>query len=96
MLIGCLAIQLAGYDRLLAAGLRAPDVERRQRAMKRWLVFALVWQVLVIGGCLVYVLVLTRGHRSSLAWVAPPLAALLGTALPYQLAAMRLLRAARE
>ena len=27
-----------------------------------------------------------------LAWVAPPIAALLGTALPYQLAATRLIR----
>jgi hypothetical protein len=93
---GCLAVQYAGYDRLLATGLREPAVEARQRGLKRWLVFALAWQVLIIAGCFVYALVMTRTHRSGLAWIAPPLAALLGTALPYQLAASRLLRAVRQ
>lgn len=63
--------------------------------MVRWLVFALVWQALVIVGVIVYTLVVIGGHRSGLSSVAPPVAALLGTALPYQLAAMRLLRAWR-
>jgi hypothetical protein len=89
-------VQYAGYDRLLAAGLREPSAEARQRGMKRWLVFALAWQALVIAGCFVYAFVMTRTHRSGLAWVAPPIAALLGTALPYQLAATRLLRAVRQ
>jgi hypothetical protein len=42
---------------------------------------------------LVYALVMTRGHHAGLAWIAPPVAALVGTALPYQLAAIRLARA---
>jgi hypothetical protein len=85
-----------GYDRVLAAGLRAPEVDDRRRAMQRWLVYALVWQTLVIAGCFVYVIVMTRaGHPAGLAWIAPPIAALLGTALPYQLAASRLMRAVR-
>jgi hypothetical protein len=45
---------------------------------------------------LVYVLVVPRGRHVGLAWIAPPLAALIGTALPYQLAAMRLARAGLE
>ena len=61
--------------------------------MKRWLVFALGWQSLVIASVLVYALVMTRGHHAGLAWIAPPVAALVGTALPYQLAAARLARA---
>jgi hypothetical protein len=69
-------------------------VDDRQRAIKRWLVFALVWQGLVLAGVLVYVLVMTRTRRADLSWVAPPLGALLGTALPYQLAVVRLTRAA--
>jgi hypothetical protein len=64
--------------------------------MKRWVVFALAWQTLVIGGCFVYAFLMSRTHRSGLAWIAPPIAALLGTALPYQLAATRLLRAVRQ
>ena len=93
MFVGCLAVQYAGYDRVLAAGLRSEDAATRQRALKRWLVFALVWQTLVVAGCFVYAYVMTRGHATGLAWVAPPIAALIGTALPYQLAASRLIRA---
>jgi hypothetical protein len=91
--VGCLAVQYAGYDRVLAAGLRSEDVGTRRRALKRWLLFALAWQTLVVAGCFVYALIMTRGHASGFAWVAPPLAALIGTALPYQLAASRLIRA---
>ena len=40
-----------------------------------------------------YAFAMSRVPRSGLAWVAPPLAALVGTALPYQLAASRLVRA---
>jgi hypothetical protein len=89
-------VQYAGYDRILAAGLREGAAEAQQRGMKRWLVFALAWQALVIVGCFVYAFVMTRMHPTGLAWIAPPIAALLGTALPYQLAATRLLRAVRQ
>lgn len=89
-------MQYAGYDRILAASLREADAGAQQRGMKRWLVFALVWQALVIAGCFVYAFVMTRSHQSGLAWIAPPIAALLGTALPYQLAVSRLLRAVRQ
>ncbi len=54
------------------------------------------WQSLVVVSVLIYVFVVTRGHHPGLDWIAPPVAALLGTALPYQLAAMRLARAGRE
>lgn len=89
-------MQYAGYDRILAASLREASVEGQQRGMKRWLAFALAWQALVIAGCFVYAFVMSRSHPSGLAWIAPPIAALLGTALPYQLAASRLLRAVRQ
>ena len=91
--IGCLAVQYLGYDRLLAVGLRASAVTDRRTIIRRWLLFALAWQSLVIAGVFVYALVMTHTHRDGLAWIAPPLAALLGTALPYQLAAGRLARA---
>ena len=96
MFVGCLGVQYAGYDRILAAGLREAGVEAQRRAMKRWVIFAIAWQALVIAGCFVYAFVMTRPHRpAGLAWIAPPIAALIGTALPYQLAATRLLRAVR-
>ena len=46
----------------------------------------------MIVGVVVYV-ALTRGRHLGAGGIAPPLAALLGTALPYQLAAVRLARA---
>ena len=96
MFVGCLAVQYVGYDRLLAAGLRSADLAERRRALKRWAGFAVAWQALVIAGVIAYAFVMTRAHRSGLSWIAPPVAALLGTALPYQLAVMRLARAGRE
>ncbi len=77
-------------------GLRGADPASRRRWLKRWLLFALVWQSLGIAGVFVYAFVATRVRRSGFLWIAPPLAALLGTALPYQLAVMRLARAGRE
>jgi hypothetical protein len=72
-------------------------VEAQRRAMKRWVVFAITWQALVIAGCFVYAFVMTHTYRAGgLALIAPPLAALLGTALPYQLAVSRLFRAVRR
>ncbi len=95
MFVLCLAVQLGGCERILAAGLRSPDVETRGRALKRWVIFAVAWQGLVILGCFGYAFVMTRNHVAGIAWIAPPVAALLGTALPYQLVAMRLARTGR-
>jgi hypothetical protein len=95
--LGCLAVQYLGYERLLASGLRAPAIDARQRAMKRWLLFVVAWQSVVIVGVLAYIFAMTRPHRPpGLSWIAPPVAAMLGTALPLQLAAARLMRAGRE
>lgn len=80
---------------MLVAGLRNVDPLARRRSLKRWLTFVVAWQGLVIVGCIVYAFVMTGPRRTSLLWVAPPLGALVGTALPYQLVAMRLARAAR-
>ena len=92
--MACLAVQYAGYQRVLAAGLRAGDPEVRRRAPKRWLAFAAAWQLIVLAGVVGYAVVATRGGRpDGLGWAAPPVAAVLGTALPLQLAAARLARA---
>jgi hypothetical protein len=85
-------VQYLGYDRILAAALRSDAVEARQRGVKRWLAFALAWQSLVIVAVFVYAILMSHVRRSGATWVAPPIGALLGTALPYQLAASRLIR----
>jgi hypothetical protein len=89
--IGCLAVELAGYS-WLVGGLRTPEPASRMRALKRWAVFAVAWQLVVFAGCVVYALALTRGHRPASLWIAPPIGALVGTAIPYQLVATRLIR----
>lgn len=91
----CVIVQYTGYDRLLVAGLRRSGVAARRRGLRRWVFFALIWQSLVIAGVFAYAFAITRTHRSDFLWVLPPIAALFGTALPYQLAVMRLARAAR-
>ncbi len=91
----CLGVQYLGYERVLAAALREAAPEARQRGLKRWVLFAVAWQSAVVVAVLVYAFVARRGHPSGLAWIAPPLAALVGTAIPYQLAAVRLARAGR-
>jgi hypothetical protein len=96
LFVVCLAVQFAGYQWILVSGLRNREATERRRALKRWLLFVLVWQGLVIVGCVAYAVVMTPARRSGFVWVTPPLGALLGTALPYQLVAMRLARAGRE
>ena len=81
---------------MLVAALHESDPALRQRGLKRWVLFALVLQSLVIVGVVLYAFAVTRAHHSGFVWIAPPLGALLGTALPYQLAVMRLARAGRE
>ncbi len=88
-------VQYLGYERLLEAGLRETEIASRRRGLKRWVIFAVIWQSLVIAGVLVYVLLMTRSHHPDISWISPPIAALLGTALPYQLTVMRLARAGR-
>lgn len=77
------------------AGLRQSDIASQRRGLRRWVFFALFWQSLVIAGVFAYAFAITPANRAGFWWVAPPIAALLGTALPYQLAVTRLARAAR-
>jgi hypothetical protein len=55
-----------------------------------------VWQVLVIGGCVLYVAALTSRHGHAVAWVAPPVGAAFGSAFPLQLVAMTIARSIRS
>ncbi|MDQ6744164.1 MAG: hypothetical protein M3Z97_14835 [Candidatus Dormibacteraeota bacterium] len=94
MLAGCLAVQYLGYSRLLLPGLRSPESGEKRRALKRWLLFVAAWQAVLVAGLVGYALLLPPTRRIGPAWVVPPLAALLGTALPLQLAVVRIARSA--
>ena len=67
----------------------------RRRALFRWVVFAVVWQAAVLVAIAAYGFLFYRHHPPGLAWVAPALGAVVGTALPLQVAALRIARAAR-
>lgn len=75
--------------------MRTLDTARMRPAVTRWLKVVLVWQVVVVGLAAGYVLTLAPTHPPGLAWVAPAIAAIFGTALPLQVAVIAILRAAR-
>jgi hypothetical protein len=86
-------VQFAGYSRLLLPGLRSSEPAEKQAALKRWVLFVAAWQALLVAALVVYAIVLPPRGRG-LTWAAPPLAGVVGTALPLQLAVARIARAA--
>ena len=87
------AVQLYLYRALLRSALASGELEQARPAFRRWIVAAAGWQGIAIVGAGVYVYLVTRQHPAGVAWVAPALAVLLGTALPLQIVASTALRA---
>ncbi len=96
MLVVCFLTHFAFYNRVLQPALDSPDHPRRQVAMRRWVTFAIVWQLLVLVGVAAYVFPLAHSHPPGGLWIAPVLAAVVGTAVPLQLVLFRLLRSLRR
>lgn len=92
--IVCLGVQLGGYYRLLGPALRASEPLQRRLGLRRWVAFLVVWQLLVIAAVALYAFLVTRAHPHGLAWAAPALGAIVGTAIPLQLAVAGISRAA--
>lgn len=90
----CLGIQLGAYQRLLRPALRADEAGQRRRGLRRWVTFLVIFQVLVVAAGVAYALLAARVHQGGLAWVAPPLGAIVGTAIPLQLAVAGISRSA--
>jgi hypothetical protein len=88
-------IQLAIYYRLLREPLRAHDLEQIRAALKRWIKVAIIWQVLVLGACALYLAAFGSRHGPGIAWIFPAVGAVFGTALPLQFVVMAILRSAR-
>jgi hypothetical protein len=65
-------------------------------AINRWLVITIAWQVLVIGACVVYLIVMGSQRGKSPTWIVPPVGAAFGAAMPLQLIVMGIVRAVRE
>ena len=89
----CVAVQYLAYARLLLPGLRRPEVAEKRRALKRWFAFAVAWQAALLAAVAAYAFPISRSHPTDATWVAPAVAAILGTALPLQLAVVRIARA---
>ncbi|HEY2598648.1 MAG TPA: hypothetical protein VGJ79_09225 [Candidatus Dormibacteraeota bacterium] len=89
------AIQYGLYHRFLREPLRSRDVEKARPAFMRWITIAIAWQVLVLGGSALYMVVVGSRHEPGIAWVMPAAGATFGSALPLQLVAMAALRLAR-
>ena len=99
--LGCVAflvsaaVQLAGWARLLARPLRSAAADDRGATIRRWLVFAVGWQIAVVLVAGAYLAVQMRSGSPARAWVAPAAGAVLGNLVPLQLAVATLSRAVR-
>lgn len=83
------------YRRLLREPLRTRDLEQVRPALRRWIKVAIVWQVLVLGGCALYLAALSSRHGHGVAWISPAVGAAFGTALPLQFVVMAIMRSMR-
>jgi hypothetical protein len=89
------AIQVGMYLRLLRPSLQSQRVEIIRAGMIRWIKLDLPIQagILVLSG--VYIAVQTANHVRGAGLVAPPVAAVLGSALPLQVVVAALMRSLR-
>lgn len=71
------------------------EPEPLRAALKRWIRVAIVWQVVVLGGCAVYLASFGSRHSPGIAWISPAVGAVFGTAVPLQFVVMAILRSAR-
>jgi hypothetical protein len=55
-----------------------------------------VWQVLVIGACIVYFVTIGSTRGKSPTWIVPPMGAAFGIAMPLQFVVMAIVRAVRQ
>jgi hypothetical protein len=90
------AIQYGLYHGLLRQPLRTHDIQQVRPAMKRWIKVAIVWQVLVLGACGLYLAAFGSRHGHGAAWISPAVGAAFGTALPLQLVIIAILRSGRS
>lgn len=88
-------VQYAGWLRFGSRRALEGEYGSRRQALRRWLLFTIAWQVLVLAFVGVYLGVMTRAPHGTAAWIAPVAGAVVGTALPLQVVVMSLLRGLR-
>jgi hypothetical protein len=80
---------------LLRAQLLTRDPLLIRSGLKRWIKVMVVWQVLVLGLCGLYLISLGSSGGHSFASISPAIGAIFGTALPLQFVVMAILRSLR-
>jgi hypothetical protein len=88
-------LQLGLYLRLLRPSLKSADPELVRTGMVRWIKIDLVIQVAILAAAGAYIAVQTSNHVRGAGLVAPPVGAVLGSALPLQVVVAGMLRAIR-
>jgi hypothetical protein len=89
------SVQYGLYHVLLRDAVRSHEPSQVRPALIRWIKVAIVWQVLVLGACGAYLVVVGPVHGRSVAWISPAVGAVFGTAIPLQLVVMAILRSMR-
>jgi len=80
---------------MLRERLRAGNFEQLRPALMRWIKVTGAWNLLVAAGCVVYFFAVSSRHGHTVAWIAPPIGAVFGSALALQLVVMPIARATR-
>jgi hypothetical protein len=83
------------YQRFLGTPLRTRKFEQLRPALTRWIMATGAWNLLVVVGCVVYLFAVNPGRGHALAWVAPPVGAVFGSALVLQFVVMAITRSMR-
>ena len=81
---------------MLQRPLGLTDLELARPAIARWVKTVLVFQTLVLVATGSYVAVMASKHPHGIAWIAPAIGVVIGTALPLQVVVMAILRAGRR
>jgi hypothetical protein len=90
-----MGVHYLAYQRFLGSSLADPDPLVRRAGLTGWARFAIAWQLLVLVIGASWILPFALNHVRGLAWTAPAIGLVLGTALPLQLVVIRISRAAR-
>jgi hypothetical protein len=85
-------VQYGGWRRFGGARVATGDPEARRRALRAWVLFAVVWQLAVLAFVGAYVGLTIASHPSAATWPAPAAGAVVGTALPLQAVVVALMR----
>jgi hypothetical protein len=91
-----LTVQYGLYHRLLRDPMRARNLAEARPALALWLKIVVAWQVVVGGASVAYVALMASRHTHGVAWIAPPIGAVFGTAIPLQVAVAAIMRIGRR